>query len=103
MGRKAARLLCEPVGILGDKTFSLDPALVVKLYLVLISLRTGCSSPSVSSQSWVRPAASSAPKQGPQKGSAPLDINGFWIGPRAKALKNVLQFGKRRSCGLTWE
>lgn len=76
-----------PVGILGDQTVSLDPALVVKLYLVLISSRTGCFSPSVSSQSWVRLAASSASKQGPQKGSVPLDTNGFWSGPWGKGFQ----------------
>lgn len=48
--RKAARLLCKPVGILGDRNLSLVPKPLFKLYLVFISLRIGRSSPSVSSQ-----------------------------------------------------
>lgn len=50
--RKAARLLCKPVGILGDKNLSLVPKPLFRLYLGFISLRIGRSSPSVSSQNY---------------------------------------------------
>lgn len=36
--RKAARLLCEPVGVLGDKNLSLVPKPLFKLYLVFYFL-----------------------------------------------------------------